>query len=94
MRTTVTLEPDVDELLRKEMEAGGKRFKEAINDAIRRGLAGRRGPAEPPFTVHSRPLRLRRGIDPARVRELDDELEIAEFRRKTRMLEERRGDHS
>ena len=62
-----------------------------MNDALRRGL----GPSGPesedrPFVVESRPLRLRTGLDPARLRELDDDLEIAEFLRKTARLQERR----
>jgi hypothetical protein len=41
MRTTVTLEPDVEALVRKLMRERGMSFKEAVNDAIRRGLASR-----------------------------------------------------
>ncbi len=43
-----------------------------------------------PFVVESRPLRLRTGLDPARLRELDDDPEIAGFLRKTARLQERR----
>jgi len=35
MRTTVTLDPDVEQLLRERMEAKGVSFKQALNDAIR-----------------------------------------------------------
>jgi hypothetical protein len=38
MRTTVTLDPDVETLLRKEMRRRGKPFKQVLNDAIRTGL--------------------------------------------------------
>ena len=44
MRTTLTLEPDVALLLKKEMDARDITFKEAVNTAIRRGLDSRRGP--------------------------------------------------
>ncbi|MCY3760054.1 MAG: antitoxin [Gemmatimonadetes bacterium] len=92
MRTTVTLDADVEQRLREAMRRQGKGFKETLNDALRRGL----GPAGPEsaarqFVVESRPLRLRTGLDPARLRELDDDLEIAEFLRKTALLQERRG---
>ena len=40
MRTTVTLEPDVEALLQKLMRQRGLTFKEAVNQAIRSGLAG------------------------------------------------------
>ncbi len=42
MRTTVTLDPDTEALVRKVMRERGLSFKDAINDAIRAGLAGRR----------------------------------------------------
>ncbi len=91
MRTTVTLDADVEQRLKEAMRRQGKGFKETLNDALRRGL----GPSgseseERPFAVESRPLRLRTGLDPARLRELDDDLEIAEFLRKTARLQERR----
>ena len=38
MRTTVTLDPDVERLLRGSMEARGVSFKKALNEAIRAGL--------------------------------------------------------
>jgi len=39
MRTTVTLDPDVEALLRNRMRERGVSFKEALNQAIRAGLA-------------------------------------------------------
>ncbi len=38
MRTTVTLDPDVDQLLRQVIQERGLSFKDAINEAIRSGL--------------------------------------------------------
>ena len=65
----------------------GKSFKETLNDALRRGL-GVLGAdtGGKPFEVESRSLSLRAGLDPARVRDLDDDLEIQEFLRKTARL--------
>ena len=37
MRTTVTLDPDVERLLKAEMRERGVSFKQALNDAIRGG---------------------------------------------------------
>ena len=45
MRTTVTLDPDTEQLVRARMRERGMTFKEAINDAIRAGAA----PAGPAF---------------------------------------------
>jgi hypothetical protein len=39
MRTTVTLDPDTEALLRRRMAEHGVSFKQALNDAIRDGLA-------------------------------------------------------
>ncbi len=38
MRTTVTLDPDVETLLRKEVRRRGESFKQVLNNAIRAGL--------------------------------------------------------
>lgn len=82
MRTTVTLDEDVHELLRSEMEHRHQSFKQVLNDAVRRGLKG--SPDEDDFVVEARPMELRPGIDPLALCDLDDEIEVEEFRRKTR----------
>ena len=46
MRTTVTLDPDVATLLRRLMNQRGLSFKEALNEAVRAGLAAS---PPPPF---------------------------------------------
>lgn len=38
MRTTVTLDPDVERLLKQSMRERGVSFKEALNDSIRAGV--------------------------------------------------------
>jgi len=38
MRTTITLEPDVEVLLKAAMKERGLSFKQALNDAVRAGL--------------------------------------------------------
>ena len=90
MRKTVTLDADVEQRLREEMRKQGKGFKETLNDALRRGL-GLADPESELFVVESRPLRLRPGLDPARLGELDDDLEIGGFLAKTARLHERQG---
>ena len=39
MRTTVTLDPDVQALLQEAAHRSGKRFKATLNDAVRAALA-------------------------------------------------------
>ena len=41
MRTTVTLEPDVERLIRAAMRDQGTSFKQALNEAVRAGLQPR-----------------------------------------------------
>ncbi len=48
MRTTVTLDPDVEALIQKAMKERGLSFKEALNSAIRAGLT-RPKQKRPPF---------------------------------------------
>jgi len=51
MRTTVTLEPDTRRLVERLMSERSLSFKEAVNEAIRRGLAPPRGAASPTKTA-------------------------------------------
>jgi hypothetical protein len=39
VRTTVTLDPDTEALIRRRMHERGVSFKQALNDAVRDGLA-------------------------------------------------------
>ena len=41
MRTTVTLDPDAERMIRERMRADKTSFKQALNDAIRAGCAAR-----------------------------------------------------
>jgi len=45
MRTTVTLDPDVEALIRRAMRERGLSFKDALNGAIRAGLLAATGKA-------------------------------------------------
>ncbi len=75
MRTTVTLGEDVERLLREEMHRKRQSFKQSLNQAVRSGLAGSAAGLEP-FVVRGRPLGLRAGVDPGRLNQLGDELEV------------------
>ncbi|AEF35798.1 MULTISPECIES: hypothetical protein [Mycobacteriaceae] len=44
MRTTVTLDDDVEQLIRRRMAERQLSFKQALNEAIRDGSAGRATP--------------------------------------------------
>lgn len=47
MRTTVTLDPDVQRLLKEAAHCSGRPFKQVLNDAVRTGLQGPPGAALP-----------------------------------------------
>lgn len=83
MRTTLTLDRDVADGLRKEMRRTGEGLKSTINDALRRGLrmSGRRTRA-PRFEVRPHAFGVRPGVDLDRVNQLVDELDTEEVRRK------------
>lgn len=49
MRTTVTLDPDTEALVRQRMRERGVSFKQALNDTIREG--GRRSDGPRPFAT-------------------------------------------
>lgn len=83
MRTTLTLDPDVADALRKEMRRRGQGLKITVNEALRRGLRLKgRASRAPRFTVRPRALGIRPGIDPDRLNQLVDELEAEEAGRK------------
>lgn len=87
MRTTVTLDEDVERLLREAMHRSRRGFKQTINLAIRNGLARKAtGTKVAPFVIKSRSMGLRAGLDPAGLNKLPDELEVDAFLAKTRQL--------
>ena len=86
VRTTVTLDPDVDRLLKDEMRRAGLTFRQALNQAIRRALAGNVAAERRPFKLRAKRLSLRPGLDPAMLQHLEEDLEIESFIKKTRKL--------
>jgi hypothetical protein len=88
MRTTVTVDHDVEQLLREAMRRTGQSFKVTLNQAIRKGLAGVVAETEePPFVVKAKAMGTSPGVDPARLQELGDELEIVAYLELARKLQ-------
>lgn len=80
MRTTVTIDEDVERLLREVMHQTRGSFKETLNDALRVGLrAVVSEPGAGSFAVEPKPMGLLAGIDPAGLNKLVDELEEEEL---------------
>lgn len=86
MRTTVTLDPDVAELLRETAHRMRRSFKEALNSAVRRGLEGMSKPQQSRFKVHPVSMGVRAGVDPAHLADVGDEAEVDAFLDLTRRL--------
>lgn len=53
MRTTITLDPDVEALLKKAMREQGIAFKQVLNDAVRAALGEQARAPAPPFHQRS-----------------------------------------
>ncbi len=81
MRTTVTLDPDVEAKLRTAMRERGVSFKVALNDAVRAGLQSAPRPSRP-FKVVSSPMGVKSGINLDKALTLAGELEDEEILRK------------
>jgi hypothetical protein len=74
--TTITLDEDVAERLKREVRRSGRSFKEIVNELLRLGLTIRRQrkPGRS-FTVRARPLGLRPGLDYDRTSQLVEHLQ-------------------
>jgi hypothetical protein len=83
MRTTVTIDPDVEALLTKLMKAKALSFKEALNGALRAGLlAGLGGRKLAPVTLPVFDMKQRAGVNLDKAINLAGELEDEEIMRK------------
>jgi hypothetical protein len=76
VRTTVTLEPDLEARLKEEARRRGVSFKEALNTALRAGLAGGRSATR--YVVPARSMGLRPGVNLDKALQLAAEMEDTE----------------
>jgi len=79
MRTTLTLDPEIAERLKQEAALGKRSFKAIVNDALRKGLQLEEPERTEPFRVAPHSSRLLPGVDPARLNQLVDALEVEAF---------------
>ncbi|HTZ87614.1 MAG TPA: hypothetical protein VMB05_13180 [Solirubrobacteraceae bacterium] len=79
MRTTVTLDPDVEAKLKATMRERGVSFKAALNDAVRLGL-GASAPVARPYKMQTAPLGVR--INIVKANQIAGEWEDEEILRK------------
>jgi hypothetical protein len=91
MRTTVTLDRDVERALRETAVRTHTPFKKVLNDLLRVGLEQTQvNVRSEPFILKARPMSLRAGNDPAGFNRLADDLEAEAFLESTRQLMTRR----
>lgn len=83
MRTTVTIDPDTEHLLRSEILRTGQSFKQVLNQSIRRALSETKGTPAKVDPLFSQPFPSElAGFDMNRLAdELDDEDTIREMSR-------------
>jgi hypothetical protein len=80
VRTTLTLDPDVERLVSDEVHRTRRPFKQVVNDAIRLGLRPRfADEPEERYQVKVHTTTLRAGIDHTSMNRLADELEDEEL---------------
>lgn len=75
MRTTLSIDDDVANLLEKEIRRSGSSFKEAVNHYLRLGIMASKRRESKPFVVTPRPLSLPPGLSYDNVEELIEALE-------------------
>ena len=79
MRTTLTIDPDVEQLLQREIRRTDRSLKAVVNEALRIGLGMRGKPTRPPrFKVEPHAFGFKPGVDIDRLNQLVDEMEADE----------------
>jgi hypothetical protein len=78
VRTTIDLDEDLADKLRRQAAKRRTSLREVVNDAIRRGLSAQEPPRRraAPFRVKPFASAFRPGVDPLRLTQLVDELEV------------------
>ncbi|HEX3479710.1 MAG TPA: CopG family transcriptional regulator [Kofleriaceae bacterium] len=84
MTTTVTLDPDLAKKVKVLARRRGRSFQQTLNEVIRRGLiALARQDPQPRYTLEPHPGGFHPGVDPSKLNQLVDQLEVEEFIAKT-----------
>ena len=81
MRTTLTLDSDVAKKLKEIAHLKKTSFKETLNSVLRCGLSsGSAGGSDSKFIVKPHKSGLKPGIDPLKLNQLVDQLEVEDFK--------------
>jgi hypothetical protein len=81
MRTTLTLDDDIAAKLRELAHRRRVPFREVVNTVLRRGLAAQESLAASrrPFRIDAFRSPFRAGVDPLKLNQLADDLEVRRF---------------
>ena len=82
VRTTLTLDDDLAAELNRTARLSGRSFKEVVNAVIRQGLSAGAQPSAAEhlqFVVQPQSCGLQPGIDPLRLNQLLDQLDVEQF---------------
>lgn len=80
MRTTLTLDDDVADFLKTQSRLLDRSFNQVVNDVLRLGMTvGFPAPDLPTYRVVPNRSRLVPSVDPLRLNQLNDELEVQDF---------------
>ena len=82
MRTTLTLDDDIAAALKEQARLLDKPFRQVVNDALRRGMSPAPREDRPRFRVRPHHGGFAPGVDPLRLNQLYDELEVDDFLRR------------
>lgn len=78
MRTTLTLDPDVAQALKSRI-GEGRTLKQVVNETLRIGLSTEVKKHSRPFQVTPHSFGFQPGLDPDKLNQLADELEVQAF---------------
>ena len=80
MRTTLTLDDDVAAFLKEQCQLHNKPFKQLVNEVLRRGMTPAAGVTDvSEFRVVPNRSGFLPGIDPQKLNQLYDQLEVEDF---------------
>jgi hypothetical protein len=82
MRTTLTIEPDVAQQIRRRMARRKSTLKQVVNEALRAGLSATEKEHNVRFRVEPHSFQFKPGIDTNKINQLLDDLEAEEFLKK------------
>ncbi len=81
MRTTLTIDDDVGQALKKLGRTSGRSFRAIVNETLRRGLgsSGRASARKSRVRIHARAGGFAPGIDALKLNRLVDDLDVDQF---------------